>query len=329
MSELNHTRKPLSNGADRITLLPAEISCVFKFGKDHHHDQLLINDDLAKFEIEKDLDQPADHLTLNTAAATADILRIKNQLKLSSSLQVHSSDGSLISVFNTDPLPSSSSSTAPATYTNLETSFDLPLGVPSFIEEICNQTSPFPDIDFEHELFKDLLTEEIPSDPLLNSHSEMPNQSNPFDQPIASVALSSNHASSSHFGDSMMDEEQSSSAISHISEESVSEPPIRRKRTTKTKDNAPVSAAGKLARFGNKQVVKYSNEYHDRRLKNNEAVKKSRLKAKEKQKSTESQMSKLTEENRRLHDRLEVLSKELEILRSLCMRRDMPNKNQV
>jgi len=64
-------------------------------------------------------------------------------------------------------------------------------------------------------------------------------------------------------------------------------------------------------------VVKYSNEYHDRRVKNNEAVKKSRMKAKEKQKDTEGKLSKLAEENRKLNDRVDLLLKELHVLKSL------------
>ena len=36
----------------------------------------------------------------------------------------------------------------------------------------------------------------------------------------------------------------------------------------------------KLARFGNKKVIKYSDEYHHQRIKNNESVKNSRTKAK-------------------------------------------------
>jgi hypothetical protein len=82
----------------------------------------------------------------------------------------------------------------------------------------------------------------------------------------------------------------------------------------------------KLARFGNKQVIKYSDEYHDRRVKNNEAVKKSRLKAKEKQITSEFQMEKLSEENRMLNDRVDLLMKELQLLRSLYkeLKHDLP-----
>lgn len=82
----------------------------------------------------------------------------------------------------------------------------------------------------------------------------------------------------------------------------------------------------KLARFGNKQVIKYSDEYHERRVKNNEAVKKSRMKAKEKQKTTENKMQKLAEENRTLNDRVDLLLKELNVLKSLYreLNQDLP-----
>lgn len=82
----------------------------------------------------------------------------------------------------------------------------------------------------------------------------------------------------------------------------------------------------KLARFGNKQVIKYSDEYHERRVKNNEAVKKSRMKAKEKQKTTEEKMNKLAEENRTLNDRVDLLLKELNVLKSLYreLNQDLP-----
>ena len=82
----------------------------------------------------------------------------------------------------------------------------------------------------------------------------------------------------------------------------------------------------RLARFGNKSVIKYSDEYHDRREKNNEAVKKSRSKAKEKQKETEQKMSQLATENRSLNDRVDILMKELQVLKSLYkeLNQDLP-----
>ena len=73
----------------------------------------------------------------------------------------------------------------------------------------------------------------------------------------------------------------------------------------------------KVARFGNKKVIKYSDEYHHQRTKNNESVKNSRLKAKERQKQTESRMNKLAEDNRALTERVDTLMKELQVLQSL------------
>ncbi|CAF0773401.1 unnamed protein product [Adineta steineri] len=82
----------------------------------------------------------------------------------------------------------------------------------------------------------------------------------------------------------------------------------------------------KLARFGNKKVVKFSEEYRHQRIKNNESVKNSRLKAKQKQKQTEGKMSKLAEENRALNERVDSLMKELQVLQSLYkeLGQDMP-----
>lgn len=83
----------------------------------------------------------------------------------------------------------------------------------------------------------------------------------------------------------------------------------------------------KLARFGNKKVIKYSDEYHQQRLKNNESVKNSRIKAKQKQKETEVRMNKLAEENRVLNERVDTLMKELQVLRSLYkeLGQDLPS----
>jgi predicted nuclease with TOPRIM domain len=82
----------------------------------------------------------------------------------------------------------------------------------------------------------------------------------------------------------------------------------------------------KLALFVNKQVIKYSDEYHDRRIKNNEAVKKSRMKSKEKQKETAGKMQQLANENRSLNDRVDLLMKELQVLKSLYkeLNQDLP-----
>jgi len=62
-------------------------------------------------------------------------------------------------------------------------------------------------------------------------------------------------------------------------------------------------------------------------LKNNESVKNSRIKAKQKQKETEVRMNKLAEENRALNERVDTLMKELQVLRSLYkeLGQDLPS----
>ena len=95
-----------------------------------------------------------------------------------------------------------------------------------------------------------------------------------------------------------------------------------------TKESSKDEAAkAKLARFGNKKVVKFSDEYHHQRLKNNESVKNSRIKAKKKQKETEVKMNKLADENRTLNDRVDSLMKELQVLKSLYkeLGQDLPH----
>ncbi|KAI1300004.1 CCAAT/enhancer-binding protein gamma [Halotydeus destructor] len=62
---------------------------------------------------------------------------------------------------------------------------------------------------------------------------------------------------------------------------------------------------------------KNSDEYRKRRERNNEAVKKSRSKAKEKTQATVERVNKLQAENSTLHQRIEVLSKEFDFLKDL------------
>jgi len=66
--------------------------------------------------------------------------------------------------------------------------------------------------------------------------------------------------------------------------------------------------------FGNKAVVKNTDEYKKRRVNNNEAVKKCRQKTAEEQKEKEARMKKLDEENKRLNSQVENLQKELNVL---------------
>jgi hypothetical protein len=311
MSNIKYTTKPIQPGSDGFATIPAEISCVFRFGKNDHYDQFIKQEPINELETEEKSKKQADNLTLATAAENAAIISIKNQLKLSSSLQVHSSDGSLISVFNTETVPAESS-----TYTNLETSFDLPIGDTSFIQQLLDNTdlsSPLPDFDLGDDLFPDLTNDSfLQFDPnMIQQLTDVPME--PM-QPYPDHELSTLPALSAN-------DETSISSVSSQQSDEHERDEINRRGIKKS--GGPVR---KLARFGNKQVIKYSDEYHDRRIKNNEAVKKSRLKAKDKQKSSEYQMNKLTEENRMLNDRVDLLMKELQLLRSLYkeLKHDLP-----
>jgi len=311
MSNIKYTTKPIQPGSDGFSTIPDEISCVFKFGKDDHYDQYIKYEPIEELEKDEKSKKQADNMTLATAAYNAAIMNIKNQLKLSSSLQVHSSDGSLISVFNTAAGTSGS-----PTYTNLEPSFDLPIGDNSFIQQLLENTdlTSLTDIELDSNLFPDFTDDSF-------SYLDPSMVPQPTDVPMEQMQQYSEHELSS-----------SLAAISNNDETSISSVSSQQSRDNESDDinrcglKKSGGAAGKLARFGNKQVIKYSNEYHDRRIKNNEAVKKSRMKAKEKQKSSESQMSQLTEENRLLSDRVDLLTKELQVLRSLYkeLKHDLP-----
>lgn len=313
MSNIKYTTKPIQPGSDGFVTVPAEISCVFRFGKDDHYDQFIKYEPIDELETETKNKKQADHMTLTEAAAyNAAILNIKNQLKHSSSLQVHSSDGSLISVFNTEAVPSDT-----PTYTNLETSFDLPIGDPSFIQQILDSTdlSSFDNIDFDNNILDD-----FPEDSFLNFDPTMVQLNDSMD---TVSQYNSQELSSTLPALSANDETSISSVNSQQSDDQAAYERDDVNRRGLKKSGGPVR---KLARFGNKQVIKYSDEYHDRRIKNNEAVKKSRMKAKEKQQSSDVQMNKLSEENRLLTDRVDLLMKELQVLRSLYkdLKQDLP-----
>jgi len=66
-----------------------------------------------------------------------------------------------------------------------------------------------------------------------------------------------------------------------------------------------------------KPIIKGSAEYLDKRKRNNIAVRKSRLKAKSKSKEHESIVKKLTQENVSLQNKVELLTKELNVIKGL------------
>ena len=66
-----------------------------------------------------------------------------------------------------------------------------------------------------------------------------------------------------------------------------------------------------------RSVEKGTSEYVEKRARNNVAVRKSRAKAKEKQKSTESKVQILMNENEQLQKKVDLLTKELHVLKGL------------
>jgi hypothetical protein len=245
--------------------------------------------------------QQADDKTSSTAASVnAAIMKIKSELKFLCSLQVHNSDESSPTIFNTNALPSSSSDC-----TTLEPSFELPLD-DNLFEEIVNnlQLSPTLNDDWPSDFPSDI-------DMTFKDLTDISMEQN--DDHFLHVGMTTDIPSTPH-------DETTTSSVDSASDESERNDINRRGLK---KSGGPVR---KLARFGNKQVIKYSNEYHDRRIKNNEAVKKSRMKAKEQQKLTESKMSLLAKENRTLNDRVDLLMKELQVLKSLYkeLNQDLP-----
>lgn len=76
----------------------------------------------------------------------------------------------------------------------------------------------------------------------------------------------------------------------------------------------------KLVYFGNKLVEKETEEYEKRRNNNNDAVKKCREKLAREQKEKEERLKTLTDENLRLTNTVESMSKELNLLKSIIVK---------
>ncbi|XP_033930186.1 CCAAT/enhancer-binding protein gamma-like [Melopsittacus undulatus] len=77
----------------------------------------------------------------------------------------------------------------------------------------------------------------------------------------------------------------------------------------------PPSKQGKKNSF----VDRNSNEYRQRRERNNMAVKKSRLKSKQKAQDTLQKVNQLKHENERLEAKIKLLTKELSVLKDLFL----------
>ncbi|CAF1037917.1 unnamed protein product [Adineta ricciae] len=79
-----------------------------------------------------------------------------------------------------------------------------------------------------------------------------------------------------------------------------------------------IASVSQWTRFGNKKVLKYTEEYQRRRLNNNRAVQKNREKAKETKRTRDLQLAILLEENQRLTSTVDSLTKEIGLLKSFC-----------
>jgi hypothetical protein len=309
MSSIEHTDKSLQFGNGKFPQLPDELTCTFRFGKTDHDYAKIKYEPLEKSETEENNRQQADDKRLSTAAANAAIMKIKSELKFLCSLQVHNSDGSPISVFNTDNQPSTTSH-----YTTLEPSFELPVDDTLFQEILDNtEKSPTLDDDWLTDFPLDSIDQLLSTDPTMTFKdlTDMTMEQN--DEYLQHVEVTTDISSTQH-------DETTTSSVDSASDDNERNDINRRGLK---KSGGPVR---KLARFGNKQVIKYSDEYHDRRIKNNEAVKKSRMKSKEKQKETAGKMQQLANENRSLNDRVDLLMKELQVLKSLYkeLNQDLP-----
>ncbi|CAF0952706.1 unnamed protein product [Rotaria sordida] len=261
------------------------------------------------FDSEDNNRQQTADKKLTTAANNAAIMKIKSELKLLCSLQVHNSNKSSTTISNSDTLPLSLSS-----HTTLEPSFNLPVEDTLFLEDLLNNTQLSSTLDdnwldnFPVDSFDQLLSSN--SDMTFKELTDMPmEQSNEY---IQDLGTPGSNPSTTY--------DERTSSVESTSDNERDD--INRRGLKKS--GGPVR---KLARFGNKQVIKYSEEYHDRRIKNNDAVKKSRLKAKERQKDTEVKMTQLANENRTLSDRVDLLMKELQVLKSLYkeLNQDFPS----
>lgn len=84
-----------------------------------------------------------------------------------------------------------------------------------------------------------------------------------------------------------------------------------------------------FARVNRVRLPKSSEEYRQRRERNNAAVKKSRFKSKQKTLETQKRVDQLKDENGLLERRVETLNRELNFMRSIFVpRRDPPQLQQ-
>ena len=101
-----------------------------------------------------------------------------------------------------------------------------------------------------------------------------------------------------------------------VTSSTITPPPSPGVQYTRGKPGRKPSAGGPI-RSKKRQPDKGTEEYFDKRARNNVAVRKSRDKAKQKQKETEDRVQQLVDENETLQKKLDLLSKELNVLKGL------------
>ncbi|XP_072321501.1 CCAAT/enhancer-binding protein gamma [Eucyclogobius newberryi] len=82
---------------------------------------------------------------------------------------------------------------------------------------------------------------------------------------------------------------------------------------------SPGGEASPPSKMKKTQADKDSDEYRQRRERNNLAVKKSRMRSKQKAMDTQQRVNELKEENERLEAKIKLLSKELSVLKDLFL----------
>lgn len=88
-------------------------------------------------------------------------------------------------------------------------------------------------------------------------------------------------------------------------------------------DNDDSDNSNEFARVNRVMLSKSSDEYRQRRERNNAAVKKSRFKSKQKTLETQKRVNQLKDENSQLERRVETLTRELNFMRNIFVpRRD-------
>lgn len=93
-------------------------------------------------------------------------------------------------------------------------------------------------------------------------------------------------------------------------------------------DNDDSDNSNEFARVNRVMLCKSSDEYRQRRERNNAAVKKSRFKSKQKTLETQKRVDQLKDENRQLERRVEALSRELNFMRTIFVPRRDPQQQQ-